>query len=244
MRQKQYYRDKYSKFWVKQSAIYEQDLSYQKYICQLLLFIDACAGQHILDCGIATGSPYALAVAKTGAVVHGIDIAEASIQQCLANFASQKLAVDCCVGDLENLPYKDKVFNTVYCLGTAWYVPDFRQALNEMCRVTIPKGKIVLEIMNLAHPSMFITYAYHKLLQSARKDQWRAYSPLYMKRMLCDVELSYQVKGFEVALPVALPIVGEYANICRHFPLFMSGLQDNRCLKYFGNKLIYICSKE
>lgn len=244
MRQKEYYRDEYYKFWIKQNPIYEQDLLYQKYVGQILSFINARTEQHVLDCGIGTGSPYALAIAKTGAQVHGIDIASANIQQCLANFASQNLAVDCLVGDLENLPYKDKTFDITYCLGTTWYIPNLRQALSEMYRVTVPKGKIIFEILNLVHPSMFITYIYHKTLQANRRDQWKAYSPLYIRHVLHDIGLPYQVKGFEVLLPVALPVIGEYANVCKHFMLFMFGLQNHQYLKYFGNKLIYICSRK
>lgn len=227
---KQYYREKYPKFWLGQSQRYEQDRISQIYYTILLDLIGAKPGQHVLDCGVGTGKPFALALAKLGAVMYGIDISPLLIQECLENFEKERLTINCQVGDLEKMPYADELFDIVYCINTTWYVPDLKKALAEMCRVTKPGGKIVFDMINVLHPSQFLNYQYSRLARTRlftklrklkRRLQgrsindltppgpWVARSPRYVGRILHDLGLEYQVKGFFVLLPVSMPLLGE-----------------------------------
>jgi ubiquinone/menaquinone biosynthesis C-methylase UbiE len=259
---KRYYLEEYSKFWIPQSQQYEKDRSYQTYYTILLDLIGANSSQHVLDCGVGTGKPLALALAKLGAVMYGLDISPPLVQECLANFKKEGLTINCQVGDLENLPYSDEVFDVVYSINTTWYVPDLKKALTEMCRVTKSGGKIVFDVINLLHPSQFLNYWYSKLartqffatmrklkrrLQGKSADDltsigpWEARSPQYIGRILRELKLRYQVKGFFVLLPLSLPLLGERVNLCKYSKWFSFGLQDHSLLKYFGGKLVYIC---
>lgn len=261
---KRYYREEYSEFWLDQSQRYREDRNSQIYYAILLDLIGAKPGQHVLDCGVGTGKPFALALAKLGAVMSGIDISPVLIQECLVNFKKEGLTINCQVGDLEKLPYADEIFDIVYCVNTTWYVPDLKKALTEMCRVTKLGGKIVFDVINVLHPSQFLNYQYTKLARTRlftklrklkRRLQgrsinalsppgpWVARSPRYVGRILRDLRLRYQVKGFFVLLPVSMPLLGEWVNLCKHSPRFSFGMQDHFLLKYLGSKLVYICRK-
>jgi SAM-dependent methyltransferase len=91
-----------------------------------------------LDVGCGAGGSSKLAIAR-GAEVHGIDVAEGLISiatQTIPN-GSFKIA------DIENLPYKDNMFDVVYAANSLQYSENRISALHELRRVCRPNGRII-----------------------------------------------------------------------------------------------------
>ena len=77
----------------------------------------------------------------------------------------------------------------------------------------------------------------------AEKVNYRLISPLAMFRVVKKTGTKFAVRGYNVLLPLDMPIVGRAGNLCRRFPYFEKGLKDNRLLKNFGAKLVFIIEK-
>lgn len=91
-----------------------------------------------LDVGCGAGGASALA-RKRGAEVHGVDVAKE-----LLSFARLQVPDGTFqVGDIENLPYKDGMFDLVFASNSLQYSEDRLAALRELKRVCKPGGVIV-----------------------------------------------------------------------------------------------------
>lgn len=165
-RWKRYYTEEYPVFWLRQSEEYMRDGWTATYYNLILSIMGCCRGKRVLDCGIGTGKPFALTLAKSGAQMHGVDISSRLVQECLRNFTNAGLEIRCAQADVESLPYPDGFFDLVYSISTTWYLPDLEKALAEMTRVTAPGGSIVFDIINLLHPTQSLMYFYSKVAQS------------------------------------------------------------------------------
>lgn len=243
---REYYKSYYPERW-KKRVLYYGFTEYHKIILKL---IGTKKGEQVLECGIGTGYPLAICLAKAGANITGIDIAQSLLDQCRLNFQKEGLPINCLRGDIEQLPFEDGSFDRVYCISTTWYLPNIRKALSEMVRVTKRGGIIVFDIMNLFHISSLSIYAYNlirnttlvqKIRPSHGLNKYR--SPSRIHRILKDLNVSYTVKGYYIFLPVCLPLLGYYADICKYSKTLSYGLADPS-LKYFSSKLVYILKKE
>lgn len=58
--------------------------------------------------------------------------------------AKKKLSANFLLGDAENLPFKDKVFDSAISAGSIEYWPDPLKGISEMVRVTKSGGKVVI----------------------------------------------------------------------------------------------------
>ena len=254
-RMKDYTRTHYAQSW--HSAVHEYGRTERLYLEQVLALIAPQPGQTILECAIGTGEPMGLHIAANGTYLFGVDIAPLLLQDSKANFADAGLTVFLTEGDVEELPYSNDVFDIVYAISSSWYFPSLKRALAEMMRVLKPGGRIIFDIINLLHPTQFLTYSYVKAKTSLQlfwrrlhgqpSDDcvvnWIARSPSQIARILSELPIAYRVKGYSVLLPVSLPHFGSRANLCKHVPLFDTGLQDHLWLKYLGAKLVYIVEK-
>src|SRR5438105_5757676 len=99
----------------------------------------------LLDAGCGVGY-HTLAFARHGFRCTGVDISEAILNEAERN------AVQAGLGDrvsfrnqkLESLDFDDGVFDVVHCRGVLMHIPQWENALAELCRVLKPGGKIVL----------------------------------------------------------------------------------------------------
>ena len=95
------------------------------------------SGKRILDAGCGGGGASVLAAAR-GAQVSGLDAAAGMIQ-----FAQEHVPDgDFRVGDIENLPYVDNVFDAVFAANAIQYTADRVATLREFGRVCRPGGRI------------------------------------------------------------------------------------------------------
>jgi SAM-dependent methyltransferase len=99
----------------------------------------------LLDAGCGGGGASVLA-ARRGARVTGLDAAKGLIE-----FAQQRLpSGDFRVGDIEELPFEDEVFDVVIAANSLQYAEDRVAALRELGRVCKSQGKIVIGLFGPA----------------------------------------------------------------------------------------------
>jgi SAM-dependent methyltransferase len=104
---------------------------------------DLRAGWRVLD--VATGSGNAaIAAARRGSRVVGIDYVPALLEQGKARAAAEGLFVDFVEGDAEALPFPDASFDAVLSVVGSMFAPDHMQTTAEMLRVCRPGGTIAL----------------------------------------------------------------------------------------------------
>jgi len=91
-----------------------------------------------LDVGCGAGGASNIAKER-GANIHGIDVAEGLLSFAIQNIPSGKFQV----ADIENLPYKDNMFDVIFAANSIQYSEDRVATLRELKRVCKPKGQIV-----------------------------------------------------------------------------------------------------
>jgi len=227
------------------------------------------AGARVLECGIGTGEYFALGLARAGKDVFGIDFSEMLLRDCRRRFAREGFSARLGMADAHTLPFRGGSFDAVYAIGVMPYMKDLRLVVREMVRVTKVGGVIIFDVMNLWHVSQFINYWYCVVESSAfgfrlidalkrfkrslglttnfkgtrEKVNYRLLSPLAVRAALRGCPGKVTVRGYNVLLPLNLPVVGRHANLCERVPLFARGLKDNGVLKYFGAKLVVTIEK-
>ena len=105
--------------------------------------IDFTGGNHVLDAGCGFGQ-WTLALSLLNVKVTGIDSGESRIQ--VSEKVSQELSRDnviFLVGNIEQLPYANDTFDSVFCYSTI-YQTDYRRSLREFFRVLKPKGVVYI----------------------------------------------------------------------------------------------------
>ncbi len=105
--------------------------------------VDIHPGQTVLD--VATGSGNAaLAAARRGGVVTGIDFVPALLARGEERAAAERLSITFREGDAERLPFDDGTFDVVLSTFGVIFAPDQERAAREMLRVCRPGGTIGL----------------------------------------------------------------------------------------------------
>jgi ubiquinone/menaquinone biosynthesis C-methylase UbiE len=105
--------------------------------------VDVHAGTAVLDIACGNGNT-ALAAARRGCCVTGIDLTPPLLEQARQRAAAERLTIDFQEGDAEQLPFETATFDTVLSTFGIMFVPDRTRALQEMLRVLKPGGKIGL----------------------------------------------------------------------------------------------------
>ena len=109
----------------------------------LLGAVDAGYGERWLDVATGTGE-IAVAAAKRGAIVTGLDLAPALIKSARKRARDSEVDVAFDVGDAERLPYRDESFDVVSSSFGVMFAPDQHSAATELARVTRPGGRLAL----------------------------------------------------------------------------------------------------
>ena len=125
------------------------DKSICHYICQLVP-----QGSKLLEVAIGNGYPVADFLLESGYVIHGIDISPYLVDKC----RELNPDIKCKVGDSENLEYPDDYFDATYCLLSTWYFTNLNRSIDEMIRVTRPKGLVIFDIQNRSNRGIKTTY--------------------------------------------------------------------------------------
>ena len=113
---------------------------------------DLAAGQTVLD--VATGSGNAaLAAARSGGEVTGLDYVPGLLERARARAAAEGFDIEFIDGDAENLPFADASFDAVLSVLGVMFTADQERGASELLRVTRPGGTIALANWT---PSSFI----------------------------------------------------------------------------------------
>ena len=104
---------------------------------------DLQAGWRVLD--VATGSGNAaLAAARRGCDVVGIDYVPALLERGRIRAAAEHLSAEFVAGDAEDLPFPAASFDAVTSIYGVMFAPDHKRAAAELARVCRPGGRIAL----------------------------------------------------------------------------------------------------
>jgi len=162
---------------------------------------DLC-GRRVLDIGTGTGRA-ALALARLGASVVGVDASEAMLAVARRRAASVGAEIVFARGDVHTLAFADRSFDVVVCLRVLMHAVDWRRALGELCRVA--RDRLVID-----YPAARSAAA---LQAAARRVLAAAGRPVEAYRVMGDgaVRRALRRHGFRVAsahrhfvLPIAL----------------------------------------
>ncbi len=100
-------------------------------------------GSHVLD--VATGTGHvALAAARRGAVVHGMDYVPELLDIATRRAQAEDLDIEFVEADAENLPYGDGSFDFVFSAIGVMFAADHAKAASELVRVTRSGGQIAI----------------------------------------------------------------------------------------------------
>lgn len=115
---------------------------YQQAAEDLVARAEILPGMHILDIATGTGNA-AIAAARLGAVVTGIDLTPELFDEAEARAIADGLLISWDEGDAEELPYVDGSFDRVLSSFGLMFVHDSRTAACELIRVLRPDGIFV-----------------------------------------------------------------------------------------------------
>lgn len=101
----------------------------------LLRALAPIEGRRLLDVGTGTGRA-ALAFAREGAVVTGVDASAEMLAVAERHAAEQGLTATFRVGDAHQLPFADGEFEAAVSLRVIMHTPNWRQCVRELCRVS------------------------------------------------------------------------------------------------------------
>lgn len=141
-KQKKYLTESYAKFWQKKVADYGVDES-----CERLLkhFPAASLKGPVLDASIGTGEPMCRLLPFSDAQLFGTDLSLESLKRCRHDFPT----VHVVCADVENLPFRNGSFQTVYCIRSTWYFENLTPSLDSLWNVTGPTGRLIFDYLEL-----------------------------------------------------------------------------------------------
>lgn len=134
---------------------YPSDADTDAAVGALAGWVGAAGGGAALELGVGTGR-IAIALARLGIAVTGVDTSAAMIDQLRANARAAGVAVEAAVGDMaSNEPPGPFVLvfvvaNTLFGLPSA---AAQQQALHHACRRLVPRGRVVIEAFIPADPA-------------------------------------------------------------------------------------------
>ena len=104
---------------------------------------DLRAGSTVLDVACGSGNA-ALAAARLGCDVTGIDYVPALLERGRERAAAERIRLELRHGDAEEIPFPDESFDAALSVFGSMFAPDQPRAAAELVRVTRPGGTIAL----------------------------------------------------------------------------------------------------
>jgi len=173
-------------------------------------------GERVLDVGCGTGNA-ALAAARAGASVHGIDLAPRLVEVARARAADAGLDATFAVGDAEDLPVDDDAFDAAISVFGVIFA-GAEAGARELLRVVRPGGRIVLTTWIEAGPTPKLMEAMRKALGAPKRPAtWSDPDVLRSVFAPYAVELTEETIAFTA--PSAEAYVDEHAL---HHPMWLT----------------------
>ncbi len=101
------------------------------------------AADHVLDLGCGTGN-VAIAAARRGARVTGVDPAERLLQTARSRARDENLSITFVLGEAGAIPLPDAAVDVVVSVFAVIFAPDAERAASEMLRVVKPGGRLCI----------------------------------------------------------------------------------------------------
>jgi ubiquinone/menaquinone biosynthesis C-methylase UbiE len=121
-------------------------------------------GHRVLDVGCGRGID-AAAMAKKGGVLFGCEPSRVMLRKAKEWVKDAGEKVQLVSSLAERLPFMNKTFARVVCKGAIDHFGNPEQAVSEMCRVTSPKGKVVISVANFESLSCVLARNLNRLSQ-------------------------------------------------------------------------------
>jgi len=184
---KQYY-DEFSKTYdIDRTSPYFSFINY----LEIEKVIPLVKDKRVLEVGCGTGL-LLKEVDKIAKVAIGVDISEKMLRYA----RSRKLKV--IQADVAHLPFKDKLFDVVYSFKVLPHIPNIKEALDEIKRVTKDDGYMVLEFYN----PFSIKYLVNKLMPRKVYQRFDSYKDI--KNLLPSDLTIESFRGIRIFTPTGM----------------------------------------
>lgn len=100
----------------------------------------------VLDAGCGAGRFAEVVISKYQSNLVAFDLSSA-VEACYANLREYSPLI--CQASIYDLPFKDSIFDFVYCIGVIQHTPDPFKAIRALCKLVKPGGQIGLWIYEL-----------------------------------------------------------------------------------------------
>jgi 2-polyprenyl-3-methyl-5-hydroxy-6-metoxy-1,4-benzoquinol methylase len=131
----------------------------------VLSILSKRSGGALLDVGCGPGI-YTDPSIALGYRYHGLDASPGMIHECVRRH-SQSDDKRFCIGRIERLPFEERYFDAILCLGVLEYVDDseLRNAVNNLRRALKPNGILIISLLNKSSPYWWWTIHLYPYLQ-------------------------------------------------------------------------------
>ena len=140
-------------------------------------------GKRLLEVGCGVGLDL-VRFAQHGAIVTGVDLAEASIKLAKKNFAFHGVTGDLQIMDGEHLDFNDESFDVAYAHGVLQYTADAKRMIQEIIRILKPGGEAILMVYNRYSWLNLLSRLFGVQLEHEDAPVLRKYSIHEFRRML------------------------------------------------------------
>ncbi len=203
----------------------------------------------LIDVGCGTGNGTNAFHNKMQCVAYGIDFAEEMVIESKQNYGKN---ITFQVANATNLPFNNQFASHLVSLGTLEYIPQYKDALNEFCRVLKNNGQLILSVPN--KHSLFrklrvfgkkITRPIKKIRNKKQYEQ--EYHKLWTQKRLSKelndsgfyiIDITYFTYGF-----LNPKLVHNKANIKLCYFLNKHLAKTNILTKYLAHSII-VCAKK
>ena len=184
----------------------------------LLASVPDVRNRKVLDVGTGTGRA-ALALARHGAQVTGVDASVQMLGVARARAAAEGLAVEWLRGDAHALAFADRSFDAAISLRVLMHTPDWRRCLGELCRVA--RERVVFDYPALASAAALQAGARHVAASLGRRTEaYRVFSGRSVVGELARHGFAVRSVHRQFVLPIAV----HKAIGSRRFTLTVEGL--------------------
>jgi len=163
-------------------------------------------GDIVLDVATGTGN-YLILMAKKGAICYGIDISSKILEVAKRKIKELNLknVRELKIGDADKIPYPNKFFDWITCIGMFEYYPmeHVRKILLEFKRILKMNGKIVLDFPDINNPE---SYTFKKKSESVKTKVY-LYNFRLIQKLINEIGLKIlkkQTREFEIQLLLQL----------------------------------------
>jgi SAM-dependent methyltransferase len=165
-------------------------------------FLAPAEGRTVLDVGTGTGRA-AIALARRGAIVTGVDASNEMLAVARARAADARVDVSFIAGDAHGLAFDDRSFDAVVCLRVLMHTPDWRTSLGELCRVA--RNRVVFDYPALASAAAIQSWSRRVAAAAgARVEAYRVFSDRSIQATLGAHGFRAVDSDRQFVLPIAL----------------------------------------